>query len=85
MLERQKAIVGRKVRFALVGCGRISANHIAAISEHKTECELIAVCDSGPNLEAAVTKTGAKGYNDLTDMLEAITDFNCSTPIIATK
>jgi UDP-N-acetyl-2-amino-2-deoxyglucuronate dehydrogenase len=66
----RKPIVDRKIKFALVGCGRISANHIEAIAHHKDQCELVAVCDRGSNLEPTVTKTGAKGYADLTDMLK---------------
>ena len=34
-----------KLRFALIGCGRISKNHIVASAENKDICELVAVCD----------------------------------------
>ena len=53
----------RKVRFALVGCGRISANHIEAIARHAKTAELTDVCDVDPAaLSAAVAKTGARGH-----------------------
>ena len=45
MLSKYKSITGRKIRFALVGCGRISANHFGSLELHKEECELVAVCD----------------------------------------
>lgn len=71
MLKRHKPIVGRKIKFALVGCGRISANHLMAIDAQKDSCELIAVCDiDALSLADMVKKTGAKGYQYLSDMLE---------------
>jgi UDP-N-acetyl-2-amino-2-deoxyglucuronate dehydrogenase len=35
-----------RVRIALVGCGRISRNHIKAISLHCERAELVALCDT---------------------------------------
>lgn len=34
-----------KLKFALIGCGRISANHIQALINNHQEAELVAVCD----------------------------------------
>lgn len=63
-------IVDRKIRFALVGCGRIANNHFAAMREHRDRCELVGVCDIDPNaMRDAVDKTGAQGYATLTQML----------------
>ncbi|MED5619479.1 Gfo/Idh/MocA family protein [Ideonella sp. BN130291] len=60
----------RKIRFALVGCGRISANHVAALAKHEQRAELVAVCDNRPAaLEAAVAKTGAAGFASLDALL----------------
>lgn len=65
-----KPIQGRKIRFAIVGCGRIAKNHIASIREHAADAELVAVCDIDPKaLAAAVKETGAKGYSDIEAML----------------
>lgn len=59
-------IVDRPIRFALVGCGRISANHIEALRQHAARAQLVAVCDNRPQaLAAAVSKTGAQGYASL--------------------
>ncbi|MBP9742290.1 MAG: Gfo/Idh/MocA family oxidoreductase [Burkholderiales bacterium] len=70
MFRKFALIKGRKIRFALVGCGRIAANHITAISEHQELCELVAVCDiEANNLAKIVAKTGARGYTCLADML----------------
>ena len=63
-------ISGRRIRFALVGCGRISANHFEALRQHHERAELVAVCDTNPAaLAAAVAKTGARGYASLAALL----------------
>lgn len=62
----------RKVRFALIGCGRIAQNHFAAMEKHSDRCELVDVCDIDPvALEAAVAKSGARGHAKLADLLES--------------
>jgi UDP-N-acetyl-2-amino-2-deoxyglucuronate dehydrogenase len=64
------AIYGRKLRFALVGCGRIARNHINALREHRERCELVGVCDIDPRaLEEAAGQTGARPYASLDQML----------------
>lgn len=63
-------IVDRPVRFALVGCGRISANHFEALRQHAGRARLVAVCDNRPEaLAAAVAKTGAVGFASLEALL----------------
>ena len=63
-------ILDRPIRFALVGCGRISKNHIEAIAAHAADAELVAVCDSKPEaLAAAVALTGAAGFESLEALL----------------
>ena len=72
MLGKYQNILGRKIKFALVGCGRISANHIASIGEHADDAELVAVCDTDANkLESVVRSTNARGYSNLAEMLDA--------------
>ncbi len=67
-------ITDRRIRLALVGCGRISANHFGAIEKHSDRVELTDVCDVDPGaLEKAVSKTGAKGHRSLAGMLETTT------------
>ena len=36
-------ITGRKIRFAVVGCGRIAVNHFNALRAHPNDAELVAV------------------------------------------
>src|SRR5262249_24058003 len=68
----QAAIKDRRIRFAVVGCGRIAVNHFEALRKHVQNAELVAVCDTEPAaLAAVVEKTGARGYSDLGGMLDA--------------
>jgi UDP-N-acetyl-2-amino-2-deoxyglucuronate dehydrogenase len=61
----------RRLRLALVGCGRIAANHFSAIEQHIENVELVDVCDINPQaLAQAVSRTKAQGYLSLTAMLE---------------
>ena len=60
----------KRITFAVVGCGRISANHFAALEKHRERTELVAVCDNDPvALAAAVKKTGVKGFSSLDALL----------------
>ncbi|HEY8709364.1 MAG TPA: Gfo/Idh/MocA family oxidoreductase [Burkholderiaceae bacterium] len=59
-----------RLRFAVVGCGRIAANHFAALKQHAARAELVAVCDNhAPSLAAAVAATGAAGFASLDALL----------------
>jgi UDP-N-acetyl-2-amino-2-deoxyglucuronate dehydrogenase len=63
-------ITDRKIRFALVGCGRIAKNHFASLARHAERAELVAVCDKVPERAAAAAQeTGATAYTDLDSML----------------
>ena len=71
--ETKKApfvIQDRKIKVALVGCGRISKNHIDAITKHKDNIELVAVCDQNEKAAAAVADAHqATVYTSLETML----------------
>lgn len=71
MMDNHRLILKRKIKFALVGCGRISINHFDALNKHHESCELMAVCDinEAKAIDAA-SKTGAKSYTDLDEMLQ---------------
>jgi UDP-N-acetyl-2-amino-2-deoxyglucuronate dehydrogenase len=61
-----------KIRFALVGCGRISRKHIDALREHGRHAELVAVCDTDAGaLAAASAELGVPGYPSLDALLSA--------------
>ncbi len=64
-------ITDRRIRFALVGCGRISANHFEALARHAERAVLVGVCDAQPQALAAAAKiTGATPYATLAELLE---------------
>lgn len=65
-------IADRKIRLALVGCGRISNNHFSAIEQHADRVELVDVCDVDPQaLLAATTRMRVSGHRHLVDMLNS--------------
>lgn len=64
-------ITDRKIRLALVGCGRIAKNHLGAIQQHADRAELVGVCDLDPRaLEETAAATGATPYRSLREMLD---------------
>ena len=70
LLVRKTVPAGRKIRFALVGCGRISANHFEAMEAHGDSAELVGVADSDPgSLQQAIARTGAPGFPSLETLL----------------
>ena len=59
-----------KIRFAVVGCGRIADNHFAALRQHAARAELVAVCDNRPAVLAEVAaKHGVPGFASLDALL----------------
>jgi UDP-N-acetyl-2-amino-2-deoxyglucuronate dehydrogenase len=70
MHTRRASVVDRKIRFALVGCGRIAQNHFEAIRRHAEHAELVAVCDTDPAALAAAAKaTHAQAFDSLCALL----------------
>ncbi len=68
----------RKIRIAVVGCGRISKNHFDAIEQHE-DLELKAICDiHKQSLDIAANHYGVDGYLHLEDMLE-----ECECDVVA--
>jgi UDP-N-acetyl-2-amino-2-deoxyglucuronate dehydrogenase len=69
-MTMSQGIRGRHIRFAVVGCGRISIQHFEALRAHAEHAALVAVCDSDDvALQTAARSTGAKGYRSLRDLL----------------
>ena len=63
-------ITDRKLRIAIVGCGRIAKNHFGAIERHADDLELVGVCDNHPaTLQAHSDTYRIPGYAHLTDLL----------------
>jgi UDP-N-acetyl-2-amino-2-deoxyglucuronate dehydrogenase len=71
MIKSNAPITGRKIRLALVGCGRISKNHLAALKQHADRADLAAVCDiDAERLAQAVASSGARGYASFQNVLD---------------
>jgi UDP-N-acetyl-2-amino-2-deoxyglucuronate dehydrogenase len=65
------SINGRKIRIAIVGCGRISKNHFGSMERHQDNIELVSICDAQQAvLSEHEAEYKVKGYLDLSDMLE---------------
>jgi UDP-N-acetyl-2-amino-2-deoxyglucuronate dehydrogenase len=65
-------IPDRKIRIAIVGCGRISKNHFGSIEKHADSLELAAVCDIEPNLcDEHSARYGVPSYIHLEEMLKS--------------
>lgn len=70
-MQHYPSITGRKIRIAVVGCGRISKNHFGSIEKHNEELELVAVCDiDSAVLAENAEKYGVPAYRDMEEMLE---------------
>lgn len=60
----------RKLRFAIVGCGRIHDRHTEAIAKHHERAELVAVCDTdSAALDKVSGALGVRGYSSLEQLL----------------
>ncbi len=59
-------ITNRKIKIAVIGCGRISKNHFGSIEKHADDLELVAVCDNDPEkLQEAAAKYNVPAFADL--------------------
>ncbi|PLX61357.1 Gfo/Idh/MocA family protein [Sedimenticola selenatireducens] len=64
-------IQDRKLRIAIVGCGRISKNHFGSIETHAENVELAAVCDNDAKVLAGhMERYQVPGYQHLEEMLK---------------
>jgi UDP-N-acetyl-2-amino-2-deoxyglucuronate dehydrogenase len=62
----------KKIKVALVGCGRISQKHFAALKEHNDSLELIAICDNNPEvLDKHKELLNVDGYYSIDKMLKS--------------
>ncbi len=61
----------RKIRFAIVGCGRISSRHVDALKDHHKSADLIAVCDNNPEVLLAETqRLDVPGFASIEELME---------------
>ena len=68
----RSAITDRRIRVAVVGCGRIAASHFKAIEAHHDDLELVAVCDTdAATLHRAAESQHTAGYASLPELLRS--------------
>ena len=86
MFSHSSNPIARCVRVALVGCGRVSLNHLKALSFNSELCELVAICDIDDqaieqaksnivdlNRESHSFGESLEAFSSYTQLLEAIT------------
>ena len=62
----------RKIRIAIVGCGRISCNHFGSIVKHADNIALAAICDANPQvLSEHEEKYKVPAYRSMEEMLKS--------------
>jgi UDP-N-acetyl-2-amino-2-deoxyglucuronate dehydrogenase len=65
-----KIIPENKIRFAIVGCGRIAKNHFKSIEIHNNDIELISICDNDHSkINTLTSEYNVSGYSSLESML----------------
>ena len=73
-----------KIKYALIGCGRISPNHIAAVLNNQDNLELVAVCDPiADHMERILEPLGEKAsevqrFCDYHEMLRKVQPSLCA-------
>lgn len=64
-------ITDRKLRIAIVGCGRIAKNHFGSLDKHRDDLELVAVCDTNSAASTPyVSQYDVPAYTSLEKLLE---------------
>lgn len=82
MFVTKPIISDRRIRFAVVGCGRISKNHFEAFKQHSERARLAAICDIDPAaLDRAANLTGAPAFRNLGALLK---DSDADVIVLAT-
>ena len=70
-MHSYSVIKDRKIRMAIVGCGRISKNHFGSLEKHDGDIELVAVCDTNAEvLNGYAEQYKVPGYLNLEEMLK---------------
>tara|TARA_B100001057_G_C22865691_1_gene956406 strand:- start:1717 stop:2766 length:1050 start_codon:yes stop_codon:yes gene_type:complete len=66
-----EVIKKRKIKVAVVGCGRISSNHFKSFKENKKDIELVAICDTNKKILSKFKKIyNVPAYKDIEEMLD---------------
>lgn len=77
-----QSIPNRKIKFAIIGCGRIAANHVKAIQQHSENIELTAICDD--NLSVLEEKARAWNVTPFGSYDRLLRDADCDIVVLCT-
>ena len=50
MFDRQNSTKDKRIKIALIGCGRISKKHLQAIESNIDRIQLVALCDTNKKI-----------------------------------
>lgn len=71
MMKTASIIKDRKIRIAVVGCGRIATNHLNAIKTWENDFDLVGLCDGhAPTLQNAVEQMHVPGFATMDELVE---------------
>jgi UDP-N-acetyl-2-amino-2-deoxyglucuronate dehydrogenase len=73
MIDYPAPIKDRPIRFAVVGCGRISKNHFNALQQHAAKATLVDICDINPVALAEATTAGVASFSTVPQLLAVTT------------
>ena len=77
-----QSIKNRKIKVAIVGCGRIAGKHFEAIAKHGDDMDLVAVCDDNLEvLEAHAQQYQVRPFGNYEKMLR---DCDCDMVVLCT-
>ena len=69
--KKLKTIKSRKIKMAIVGCGRIFQKHLDAVKFHENDIELTAVCDEDEvRVTKAAEENGCLAFTSLSSLLD---------------
>lgn len=72
VFQAMSPFLNKKIRFGLIGCGRIFKNHVQALAPLKEFAEISAVCDvDSQALSRGVESTKAQGFGSYEELLKA--------------
>jgi UDP-N-acetyl-2-amino-2-deoxyglucuronate dehydrogenase len=77
-------ITGRKIRVAVVGCGRISQKHFDAIKAHEDNLELVAVCDTDRDRLAAARLAVGEQVAQFKSLTRLLAESSADLVVLAT-
>ena len=68
----------KRVKIALIGCGKISKKHIEALSQNEKKFELVAVCDENISKLNKI-KINVKKFKNIKSLIRSKIDFDLAT------